>query len=350
MNSELAERLDLDPRQLDRAARATELYARGVANIPADERPDVQQNGLLQSATLLTVAACYWLLLDPPRSFPLFIEASNLYVSLGRSFAYVVAICGAVRQFPQMPSSHNESGTEIDVEETHHLLLREAWDSALGVSRFDPERVENLLTELSNQRAWPTGRLQVPQRSHLAVLRDSINLTSGWSHIADSGSIDIDPLARDLQSFLVRADEQVEIAMSDRYHWRRLQSALLPVEPEAVAMCAVGVASALAAFGEGILDRIDVSERAAVPLRLGTEIARIARQEGISNITLLGTSNSGSPYVINATMRAGPLGEKLQLGSDGSDTRSTNYSAVPTLRHHSHRHVRSTSHPCRTES
>jgi hypothetical protein len=283
VNGELAERLDLDSGQLERTARATELYALEFISTQTDEETGAPQTRLLQSAALLTAAASYWILIDPHRSFSLFADAGNLYADLGRSFAYVASICGAVRQLPHLAALQIYPETDMGAEEANYLLLREAWNSALDIAQPDPAFGSNLRVDSGNRGAWPTGRLRIPQRSQLAVLRNSIELTDRWSSKEEIRYIGQDQFIRDLQSFLARADEQVEIAMSDHYHWRRLQSSLLPVEPEIVAVCAVAAASALATSGEEILGRINVPERAVIPLLLGTEIARTARQRGALN-------------------------------------------------------------------
>ncbi len=44
-------------------------------------------------------------------------------------------------------------------------------------------------------------------------------------------------LRESLAEYLRRVDEVVGGAMTDRFHWKRLRSSILPVEPEALATC-----------------------------------------------------------------------------------------------------------------
>jgi hypothetical protein len=125
------------------------------------------------------------------------------------------------------------------------------------------------LTRGDLPKMQPVGRAHVPLRAYLQLIT-SFGIADAFESLpAQEPDAAIRSIADGMEDLLTRAAESVEVAMGDRYHWTRLQSGLLPVEPEILA--ATILASAVA--GPRLGDFLDVPPVAAVPLRLGQMFA-----------------------------------------------------------------------------
>jgi hypothetical protein len=215
------ELLGLDLETLRAVAQASEAY--GLA-LRAAEDPATR----LESASLLTLAASCWMFLDIDRAGTAFSSATLLYEQLGRSYALITAACAGSREILRSANGWEVGGADgIPTTEYAYRLTYIGWLAALDLhaARKPEELYEDVVASVPGY--LPSGRLEIPLSSYERVVQSIFRLKRHQSRARF--------LAESVREFLARAMERIGPAMSDTYHWRRLQAAVFPVEPEILA-------------------------------------------------------------------------------------------------------------------
>jgi hypothetical protein len=177
----------------------------------------------LRAATMKVLAGGCWLLLDDRRATDSFAEATKHYAELGRLFALVTAICAGRLKPPLAIDPSSSSGP-------HELAYRALWMAWMRATAAVAERDAEIELEWLAQEAERWGPCWV---GHLRIPLDAlIRLAKGSGRHAPERPATLHELPR----LLGRVAEAVRIAMTDIYHWSRLQSGLQPVEPELLAV------------------------------------------------------------------------------------------------------------------
>jgi hypothetical protein len=291
----LIESLGLDRDVLKRVAHRTHQWAQAIVNRLENDREQEEPRQLTPSqleilrseaASLFTIAGSYRMLLDPDLARQSLAPAALHLTASGTSFAYPVAICGGSAELALM--SLLDAVPAATPADQANALLAWGWMnvaedqeqpqgrvSTEGFRRpFEPRhRVffarEMLQGHLDQARAAaqaPVGRLRIP----LGAIAHVVNAADRVAQ-EQEGPV---RLATALHDALVRMHDVTAVAMADRYHWRRLMSSVLPVEPEAVVLAGVAVAAARRAGAvDDLFERMDLPPLATVPLLIGRELA-----------------------------------------------------------------------------
>jgi hypothetical protein len=233
--------LELDPEQVQGLAEAYEGLARS-------EPPDRQEAPPWKRANDFVIAGAYWALSDPPHAWKLFSEAANLYLK-----SFVSQNEERKMAFMSSPAWMFKAIT-LAVSAADTSLVRET----VGVWRKQPERfvtpdlvlAELLaasfltvqgsadgstdtyfqLAEIANAMpAHPVGRLGWPLSAYSRTMGPLIE--------SRRSRLDPPKFFRLLSPFADRLSDTIRSAQSSSYHWRRLYTRLLPIEPEAMAVC-----------------------------------------------------------------------------------------------------------------
>jgi hypothetical protein len=227
-----AQLLDLDAEVVRRHAEAYEGFA------TAWEKRESSGNTAARGAGYWTIAGSYWGVLDIDRSQKCFARASELAEQEARSGfkertetygasiswrlrASLLALCARENQrasslIREIGKVDQFSPTLIAVEllvKANEILLRGERSKQLGY----------LIELAASMPNVPVGQIRLP----LAFFTRLAMLVS-------SGELGPADLLRWGEGFAGRLSEQVGLAQTSRYHWKRLYSSLLPLEPEAL--------------------------------------------------------------------------------------------------------------------
>jgi hypothetical protein len=293
--SSLIESLGLDRDVLERVAHRTHQWAQAIAN-RLEEDEEQEESGQSthsraevlrgEAASLFTIAGSYRMLLDPGLAQQSLVPAALHLTANRNSFAYPVAICGGSAELAL--SSLLEAAPAGAPQDQANALLAWGWmgvaeDQAQPRGRVSAEgfgdRFESrqhpffarevLQGHLDQARAsaqMPVGRLRIP----LGAIAHVVNAANRVAQEKEGAA----RLSMALHDALVRMHDVTAAAMADRYHWRRLMSSVLPVEPEAVVLAGVAAAAARRAGAvDDLFERMDLPPLAAVPLLMGREMA-----------------------------------------------------------------------------
>lgn len=194
------------------------------------ERPRLSQHEML-AASGFVIAASYWSLIEPHRAITLYRRASETYRSLGHSYGMVLALASASgNEIPTMLSVVDEMPAPSPQAVAFAMVANEVADA----DRRN-KRAEFLDTHWRHIGNSPIGRLGIPL-DHYARCARAMRAAR-----YDQNSEGFFAAAA---NFVSRAAEVLRSASHDRFHWLQLRSAILPAEPEAVAMtCAMSMMS-----------------------------------------------------------------------------------------------------------
>jgi hypothetical protein len=270
------EGLDLDQELLTRCARLYEAYARSGSKEPSSEGTPVETRML--KASSFVIAAVYRSVVDSESSAKaLFADAAREYLELGNPFHLALAVCagdeGLVRIYVLSGQQRflEPQARAVDPNDLLYGLL--AAMSMFGSGVYDDYPTAELLPSLldlgEELSPRPVGRLGLPLRLYLAVGRSIESTAFAYDR-------ELTSLRRALSDYLRHVDESVGAAMNDRFHWRRLRSGLLPVEPEALAVCLAAdrVSRRLADLAvDALVADAGLTEREQVPARIATRLS-----------------------------------------------------------------------------
>lgn len=273
MNPEQIEALlGLDPARVAAAAGATEDYARllGAGELEPLELDatadagDVDQQALCV-ASAFTTAASLWMLLDAHRAAYLFNAAADVLPD-GAGSADVLRICAHPRDAPvTQPFVEWERRTRSPEATVLSLL------TPLAGGRIPPSEVEAALGNLpevsARPRATPTGKLRLPLGLYLDVLFEVANIRS--EQVEPERPFRVAAT----EAYLARVAEMSSLARADRYHWAMPGIGLLPVEPEAIATCALVDVAMRDVLDRRLSEVIDVADGlTAAPALVAVEL------------------------------------------------------------------------------
>jgi hypothetical protein len=238
-----AKLLDLDPEQVQFLAEAYEGAARS-------DSPNGREVPAWKRANDFAIAGSYWALSNPPHAWKLFSEAANLYFKsfLSRSdrrdqgftsspawmfkaitLALSAADAGLVRDTLRAWSDQAERFLTPD------LILAEMLAACfLGLQQRD-DGFRRMYFEIDSvarsMPSHPVGRLGWPLRAYSQTTESLIERRAA--------GIDRSTFVRLFSPFADRLSDTIRSAQRSSYHWRRLYSRLLPIEPEAMAVCQI---------------------------------------------------------------------------------------------------------------
>jgi hypothetical protein len=226
------------------------------------ERPQLSQHEML-AASGFVIAASYWSLIDPRRAVTLYRRASETYRSLGHNYGMVLALASAsLDEIPTMLSVVDEMPAPSPQAIAFAMVANEVADA----DRRN-KRAELLDTHWRHIGNSPIGRLGIPLDHYarcaraMRAARHDKNAEAFFAAAAN---------------FVSRAAEVLRSASHDRFHWLQLKSAILPAEPEAVAMtCAMSIMSH-SMFKMPIAKLPDLDTHGRLLVELGDEMRNAA--------------------------------------------------------------------------
>jgi hypothetical protein len=232
---DIAERLQVDVERARRVAGGVVQFARRM------------EEASLERASAYVLAGSCCSVLDVEDATAAFRAAAADYALLGRSFGAVVRICGlsADIESPRRAGSVETNGEEgeIGVEDALYGLLATHWLTASGSeAQAESRDIFGYLSENPTGMSMPIGRLGLPLHRFLTVSA-SLEMPTALAAVGAAPERRAGAIADGLIGFLERAQEPYSAAMADQYHWSRIQSGLLPVEPEVLAVSVIASAT-----------------------------------------------------------------------------------------------------------
>jgi hypothetical protein len=260
------EDLDIDRQDLTVLADAYSGYAKVLAS--AEKNRELLP--LIASSRLL--GAVYRALVDPRAAREEFRDAARLYLNLGIPYCSLLAVCGedseVLTQYWRIgQEAREQGGGDTDLLGS---LVASCWLSANPNYRERYRGVlSKVLSQTREQSAITVGRLRLPLRLYLATVEE-ISHFDRQLNTPNSGQF------RHTIAWLERAAEPVAQAMKDRFHWRRLHSGVLPIEPEIVGTC-VGIIRIWNQRDQGhdlasLIREADVSPLAIIPIEVASQL------------------------------------------------------------------------------
>ncbi len=248
-----AKLLDLEPEQVQFLAEAYEGAAR-------TDPPSGSEVPAWKRANDLAIAGSYWALSNPQHAWKLFSEAASLYFK-----SFLSRSDGGDQAFTSSPSwifkaitlalSAGDTGLvretlrawnhQRDRFDTPDLILAEMLAACfLALQRRDDtfRRIYFQAVEVAAAMpSHPVGRLQWPLRAYFQTTNSLIE----WRSVIDRSMF-----VRLFSPFAEQLSDTIHSAQRSSYHWRRLYSRLLPIEPESMAVCRTATV---------VLERLDFS-------------------------------------------------------------------------------------------
>jgi len=255
---------EYDLELLERLAATTEGNA--LAHLELAEHSETPEHVWLMHRMLagsgLVIAASYWSLIDSRRAIADYRRAARLYRAMRHSYWMVAAMAAADGKMLRAAAREQQDHSEASPLEVAFGLVTEGMSGA----DFTGERLTGAWQTLGNV---PVGRLGIP-------LNHYGNCRTAMLH-AQAGDREI--FTRHARTYLERAAEVIRMARHDQYHWQRLQSSILPAEPEAVAVTSALSLTARRSLGMSLME-IGVEDRQSRTLiEVAESLSRAAATE-----------------------------------------------------------------------
>jgi hypothetical protein len=259
--------LEQDPLLIERLALIHEgnaaAHAHRTAGSPNDLSRGYWSTRKMLAASSSVIAASYWALIAPTRAIVLYRQAAQLYRAMGHMYWIVLALAGADRDgIAGIPSAVDPKHTYESQSIAFAMVGNEIAESNSGDSVRD-----GLKAQWRHLGNVPVGRLGIPL-DYYGRCAEAIYLArrerNSRRFIVES------------TNYLSRAAEVVRRASHDRFHWLRLQSAILPAEPEAVAMTATISMISQAIFDRAFDDMVDLDYHSRLLVQVGGDLWKAA--------------------------------------------------------------------------
>jgi hypothetical protein len=221
------------------------------------------QNCML-AASSLAIAASLWSLIEPARATRLYRTAAHLYREIGHGYWIVLALASG---------SEHEIATVASVTDESPPLSPQTVAFALVANEVSESRLRGTLSEVLDSH-WrhtgnlPIGRLRIPldYYAHCAqAMRGARAEKNADRFFSEAGN------------YVRRAAEVLRSARHDRFHWPRLETTILPAEPEAVAMTAAMSVMSRRVFGVPISNLPNLDAHGRLLIEVGDELQEAAR-------------------------------------------------------------------------
>ena len=260
----LAETLKLDPELVERVSKARMGFARALSK-QLEESPDRLREDLRPwVASEYVRAASLAALWDVNLSTRGFREAASIYRELKNDFWIILALCsGGDRIQSEFDIGDSQQSDPTTGRSLPKVLLAYYFRARWSTS---DDRFHRSFRDFERHARQPVTQFEIP----LGEILESLDEAGGRSRTN----------AERMNSTLGcmrRMNEPLSLAMSDRYHWQRLQSPVLPVEPDFLAFCVVLVRQYLVA--DRSIDALESRVREFAPaisvtLDVAADIAR----------------------------------------------------------------------------
>jgi hypothetical protein len=207
-----------EPFRLDsgRLSKLAYAYA-GYANATRDTK---SQDVRINRASAFVIAASYFSLVDTAKAHECFLNASREYIQLGNPFAFALAVCSTKPERIEELGRINQLKEGASIKpSTEVFFYKRAYAFWQVSAKSDLYKTPDFETNEREQ----VGRLRLPLKVYNRVYSSAFN------------SFNDVELINSVSDLLNRVSEITQAAMQDQYHWQRLHSTILPVEPEILA-------------------------------------------------------------------------------------------------------------------
>lgn len=228
------EPLDLDPATVETTAAVHTGYgwalliegiqAYGLKRNSQDrKRSELVERSWSLAASSLTIGASCYSLLYPHIAELVFWHAGRVYLELGLAYGAVLSVCArddkSIRSYwgRFMESSNNDARIS-------DILPRLLLAAYLGATepKHSQEYLHRVISQAGAFEGATVGSSRIPLRYYVDLAK-----------AATSGKQLAEPQV--IQSLLYRAAEEGAGARVDRYHWKKILTRSLPVEPDLLA-------------------------------------------------------------------------------------------------------------------
>ncbi len=266
--------LELNPDLVSRSANLYEGYGRMMLHFVEDEPLSDQ---VMLGASSLAIAGAHWSLVDASRARTSFSMAAESYRRMKRPYFTVLAICGqhsdlmAMAFHDAMSRNADDFNGTLDPDVLLYDTLAILGAMTMRSTRLDAaEGLESLLRNSRDYAYEPLGRVGIPAHNYFS-LAEAVQLVALGE---DRG---LDDLHVVLKDFLGRVDDVIGGAMRDRFHWLRLRTGVLPIEPEIVASCLIADRIVRLQYQDSglleVLHDLEISQRQMAPAYVANTLA-----------------------------------------------------------------------------
>lgn len=217
------------------------------------------------AASALVIAASYWSLVDVRKAVSLYRFASKVYRDLGHDYWMVLALISSDANWTAaLLSAVDEMRTPTPQAVAFAMVSNEAFDAG-----HRGRRAERLVTQWRHIGNHPVGRLGIPLDYYgrcAQAMQDARERKNPRRFLGEA------------MNYVHRAAEVVRSASHDRFHWSRLESTILPAEPEAVAMT-TAISTMSRVFQVSITEMPNLDDHGRLLVEIGDEIWRVNHHE-----------------------------------------------------------------------
>jgi hypothetical protein len=263
--------LEHDPKLVERLALMQEGNAKMNLRLASekDQSENTRQSRLTQhfmlAASGFAIAASYWSLISAGRALSDYFAAAKIYRDLGHDYWMVLAlITGSSNLTVPMLSAVDEMRAPSPQTVAFALVCNEAY----GTDSRE-RRAERLDAHWRHAGNYPIGRLGIPLDYYVRCARAM--------SAARAKRRNVEPFLFEAANYVHRAAEVLRSASHDRFHWLRLQSAILPGEPEAVAMTTAMSMMSRATFGIPISELPNLDPHGRLLVEIGDDMRNVAQ-------------------------------------------------------------------------
>jgi tetratricopeptide (TPR) repeat protein len=268
-------KLEYDPDLIERLARMHEGNASAHRKLET-ERPFESSDTLsprwtqqqMLAASSLVIAASYWSLLSAEKAVSLYREAATLYREMGHSYWLVLAlICMNGDDFAEALSAVDK----LPARDPQMIAFAMVGNEMYGDDRRG-RRMERLVANWRHVGNYPVGRLRIPLDYYgrcAEAMRDAGRQENAGAFFEGAAN------------YIHRAAEVLQSASHDQFHWLRLESSILPAEPEAIAMATALSTVSRTMFDTPLGETSRFDQHGQLLVAVGEEIYRAKNRDGI---------------------------------------------------------------------
>jgi hypothetical protein len=261
---------EYEPQRLTRIAAMHVGSAR--AHLAAlRERPETSVLGgdgmqhFMLAASSQVIGASLLSLVSPREAISQYRAAARMYRDIRHDYWMPLALAAGDVDAVAEATSGIEDATSLSPQAVAFGMVASAASRDRDASRRD----ESLTSAWQHIGNVPVGRLGVPLDDYGACAR---------AMRATTRKKDFETFARAARQYLLRAAEVRRSASHDAFHWTRLQSNILPAEPEAIAMTTTMSIVAHDVFGASLEKIGDMDPHARILMDVGEDMRAAARE------------------------------------------------------------------------
>jgi len=265
--------LEHDPRLIEHLALLHEGNAAAHMRHAAERQhkaTDAPQSGWTQhhmlGASGFVVAASYWSLIDARKAVALYRAATKIYRDMRHGYWIVLALASASEnEIAPVLSTVDEIRAPSPQTVAFAMICNEMYDAGRR-----GQRSERLVAHWRQAGNYPIGRLGIPLDYYVRCAQAMHDARAKKS---------VEGFLVEVATYVHRAAEVLRSASHDRFHWLRLESTVLPAEPEAVAMTTAMSTISRAMFGVPISEMLNLDSHGRLLVEIGDQMWQAGQRD-----------------------------------------------------------------------